>query len=66
MTQSTFERKPATSDHPRLMKLVQSTYNAQQQVHYLYLQAEIDSLLLKQKALKEQRLSEVPTFITNN
>lgn len=42
----------------RLMKLIKSSYNAQQQVRYLYLEAEIDSLLLQQQALKAKRKAQ--------
>jgi hypothetical protein len=59
MTQVAIQSK-STGNDPRLMKLIKSTYNAQQQVRYLYLQAEIDSLLLQQQALKAQRQAQQP------
>ncbi|MGK7874151.1 MAG: hypothetical protein AB4426_12810 [Xenococcaceae cyanobacterium] len=43
------------SDDPRIKKLMKS-YQADQQVKYLHLQAEIDVLLQELQTLKQQRL----------
>jgi len=48
---------PALSDEHRLMKLTKSLYQADQQVKYLHLQAEVESLLLHLQVLKQQKLT---------
>ena len=55
MSSATVTKEPSNKSNPRLMELVKSTYQAEQQVKYLYLQAEIETLLLQQQALKQQR-----------
>lgn len=41
----------------RLTALMKSIYQTDQQVKYLHLQAEVESLLYQQKILKQQRLA---------
>jgi hypothetical protein len=41
----------------RLMALMKSLYPTDQQVKYLHLQAEVESLLQQQQILKQQRLA---------
>jgi hypothetical protein len=61
MTKVAIKQKSAKSapKDSRLTKLIKSSYNAQQQVHYLYLEAEIDSLLLQQQTLKAKRKAQM-------
>lgn len=40
------------------LEAIKCPYQADQQVKFLHLQAEVDSLLLKLQALKQQRLAE--------
>lgn len=47
----------ATRD--RLIKLMKNSYQADQQVKYLHLQAEVDSLLQQLQLLKQQRQNSV-------
>jgi hypothetical protein len=54
-SQSTRNRSTIAADDPRLMKLMKSLYQADQQVKYLHLQAEVDSLLQQLQILKQQR-----------
>jgi hypothetical protein len=41
------------------MKLMKSIYQADQQVKYLHLQAEVESLLQRLQTLKRQRLDSI-------
>lgn len=47
------------TDDPRLIRLMKSLYQADQQVEYLHLQAEVESLLRQLQILKKQRLDSV-------
>ncbi|MBE9129393.1 MULTISPECIES: hypothetical protein [unclassified Coleofasciculus] len=53
----------ATSD--RLLQLMKSIYQTDQQVKYLHLQAEVDTLLQRLQILKQQRLTSVPSDADN-
>ena len=44
------------SGNPRLMQLMQSLYQADQQAKYLNLQAEVETLLQELQNLKQERL----------
>ncbi|AOY81545.1 hypothetical protein BJP36_18140 [Moorena producens JHB] len=48
-------RSVVTGD-PQLKKLMTSVYGVDQQVKYLHLQAEVESLWQQQQLLKQQRL----------
>ena len=58
-TQSQRNRATAVTGNPRLLELMKSTYQADQQVKYLHLQAEVESLLQQLQILKQQRLTSV-------
>lgn len=45
----------AVTENPRLISLMKSMYQADQQVKYLHLQAEVESLLQQLQILKQQR-----------
>lgn len=45
----------AISGNPRLMQLMQSLYQADQQAEYLNLQAEVETLLQQLQSLKQER-----------
>jgi hypothetical protein len=47
--------RAAATENPRLMALMKSLYQADQQVKYLHLQAEVESLLQHLQILKQQR-----------
>jgi hypothetical protein len=49
--------RAAVTENPRLIALMKSLYQADQQVKYLHLQAEVESLLQQQQILKQQRLA---------
>lgn len=50
-------RNSRTAVESRLTALMKSIYQTDQQVKYLHLQAEVESLLHHQKILKQQRLA---------
>lgn len=54
---ATKSSKTAVADNPRVLTLMKSLYQADQQVKYLYLQAEVDSLLQQLQILKQQRIT---------
>jgi hypothetical protein len=58
-------RSTAVSGDSRLMELMKSLYQADQQVKYLHLQAEVESLLQQQQILKQQRLASDVTQADN-
>lgn len=58
-TQAVSDRSTVVADNPRLMALMKTTYQADQQVKYLHLQAEVESLLQQLKLLKQQRQESV-------
>ncbi|HEY9742511.1 MAG TPA: hypothetical protein V6C90_18665 [Coleofasciculaceae cyanobacterium] len=58
-SQSVRNRSTVVADNPRLMKLMKSTYQTDQQVKYLHLQAEVESLLQHLQILKQQRQASV-------
>ncbi|HEY9637042.1 MAG TPA: hypothetical protein V6D14_26820 [Coleofasciculaceae cyanobacterium] len=58
-SQSAIARSTFITDDPRLMKLMKSIYQADQQVKYLHLQAEVESLLQRLQTLKRQRLDSI-------
>lgn len=60
-SQSLRNRSTVASDDPRLMKLMKSLYQTDQQVKYLHLQAEVESLLQQLQTLKRQRLDSIKT-----
>jgi len=47
--------RAAVIDPPRAIALMKSLYQADQQVKYLHLQAEVESLLQQLQILKQQR-----------
>ncbi|NEP58814.1 MAG: hypothetical protein F6K31_17635 [Symploca sp. SIO2G7] len=49
----------------RMLELMKSLYQADQQVKYLHLQAEVDSLLQYQQIIKQQRLTSGRTNLGN-
>ncbi len=49
--------RTAVTENPRLTALMKSLYQADQQVKYLHLQAEVESLLQHLQILKQQRQS---------
>ncbi|MBD2577250.1 hypothetical protein [Oscillatoria sp. FACHB-1406] len=49
-----------TLENPNLTKLMQS-YQADQQLKYLHLQAEVEVLLQQLQTLKQRRLAETPS-----
>ncbi|HBB35226.1 MAG TPA: hypothetical protein DDZ80_18895 [Cyanobacteria bacterium UBA8803] len=61
VSDSRTEQTPSTiaANDPRLIQLMKSLYQADQQVKYLHLQAEVDSLLQQLQILKQQRLTTV-------
>ncbi len=59
------KRSTAVSGDSRLMELMKSLYQADQQVKYLHLQAEVESLLQQQRILKQQRLASVTSDADN-
>ncbi len=52
-------RSTAATNDNRLLELMKSIYQADQQVKYLHLHAEVDSLLHQLKIQKQQRLVSV-------
>jgi hypothetical protein len=56
----------AVAENPRLMTLMKSMYQADQQVKYLHLQAEVESLLQQLQILKEQRQHSSVNLNTEN
>ena len=48
-----------------ILELMKSLYQADQQVKYLHLQAEVDSLLQHQQIIKQQRLTSGKTDPNN-
>lgn len=49
---------PITSTNPtRLLESMKSLYKADQQVKFLHLQAEVESLLIELQTIKQQRLT---------
>jgi hypothetical protein len=48
------------TNNPRLMELMKTIYQADQQVKYLHLQAEVESLLQQLQIIQKQRLTSVP------
>ncbi|MBD0303397.1 MAG: hypothetical protein ICV85_14890 [Tolypothrix sp. T3-bin4] len=55
----------AVSTESRLLELMKSLYQTDQQVKYLHLQAEVESLLQQLKILKQQRLASVTSDADN-
>jgi hypothetical protein len=47
--------RAAETENPRLMALMKSLYQADQQLKYLHLQAEVETLLQQLQILKQQR-----------
>lgn len=58
-SQAVTKRSTMISGNPRLMELMKSLYQTDQQVKYLHLQAEVESLLQHLQILKQQRLTSV-------
>jgi hypothetical protein len=58
-SQSVRNRSTVATDDPRLMKLMKSLYQADQQVKYLHLQAEVEFLLQQLQMLKQQKLASL-------
>jgi hypothetical protein len=58
-------RSTTVTGNPRLIKLMKSTYQTDQQVKYLHLQAEVESLLQQLQILKQQRLTSVKPDANN-
>ena len=63
--QSVRNSMAAVSTESRLLELMKSLYQADQQVKYLHLQAEVESLLQQLKILKQQRLASDITEADN-
>jgi hypothetical protein len=59
-SQSLSKSSATDTSNPRLMELMKSIYQADQQVKYLHLQAEVESLLQQLQILQKQRLTSVP------
>ncbi|NET58837.1 MAG: hypothetical protein F6K47_22610 [Symploca sp. SIO2E6] len=55
----------AAANDTRLLELMKSLYPTDQQVKYLHLQAEVDSLLQHQQIIKQQRLTSRRTDVSN-
>jgi hypothetical protein len=55
----------AAPNDARLLELMKSLYQTDQQVKYLHLQAEVDSLLQYQQIIKQQRLKSERTDVSN-
>ncbi len=53
------------ASNPRLIELMKSLYQADQQAKYLHLQAEVESLLQQLETLKQQRLASVKPDAAN-
>jgi hypothetical protein len=53
------------TDDPRVMKLMKSLYQADQQVKYLHLQAEVEFLLRQLQILKQQKQSSPQSDVSN-
>lgn len=58
-SQSLKNRSRSQTDVPRPMELIKFPYQADQQVKYLHLQAEVESLLQHLQIIKQQRLTWV-------
>lgn len=56
-SQSVRNSRTAVAGDSCLTALMKSLYQTDQQVKYLHLQAEVESLLYQQKILKQQRLA---------
>ena len=56
-SQSVRNLRTALAADSRLTALMKSLYQTDQQVKYLHLQAEVESLLHQQRILKQQRLA---------
>ncbi len=55
-SQSVINRSTAVTSKPHPVEQIKSPYRADQQVKYLHLQAEVESLLQQLQILKKQRL----------
>ncbi len=64
-SQSARNSRTAVAADCRLTALMKSLYQTDQQVKYLHLQAEVESLLHQQKILKQQRLASDYTESNN-
>lgn len=56
-SQSLINRSTSVTGNPHLVEQMKSPYQADQQVKYLHLQAEVESLLQQLQILKQQRLT---------
>lgn len=65
-SQSMRTSNAAVAENPRLMTLMKSMYQADQQVKYLHLQAEVESLLQQLQILKKQRQHSSVNLNTGN
>ncbi|NEQ71203.1 MAG: hypothetical protein F6J86_14255 [Symploca sp. SIO1B1] len=64
-SQSAKKSSVASPKDSRVLELMKSLYQADQQVKYLHLQAEVDSLLQYQQIIKQQRLTSGRTDLNN-
>ena len=64
-SQTARNRLSVATDDPRVMKLMKSLYQADQQVKYLHLQAEVEFLLQQLQILKQQKQSSSPSDVSN-
>ncbi|HEY9725356.1 MAG TPA: aspartate kinase [Chroococcales cyanobacterium] len=64
-SQTVRNRLSVATDDPRVMKLMKSLYQADQQVKYLHLQAEVEFLLQQLQILKQQKQSSPPSDVNN-
>jgi hypothetical protein len=58
-SQSVRKSRAVVTGDSRLMELMKSLYQTDQQVKYLHLQAEVESLLQQLQILKQQRLTSL-------
>jgi hypothetical protein len=58
-SQSVRKPRAVVTGDSRLMELMKSLYQTDQQVKYLHLQAEVESLLQQLQILKQQRLTSL-------
>ncbi|HEY9601968.1 MAG TPA: hypothetical protein V6C85_10185 [Allocoleopsis sp.] len=64
-SQTARNRLSVATDDPRVMKLMKSLYQADQQVKYLHLQAEVEFLLQQLQILKQQKQSSPESDVSN-
>jgi len=63
---ATVSNVSATTQRPSLNESKKFPYEAAQQVKFLYLEAEIESLLQQLQTLKQQRVADASRDVVNN